>query len=117
LLLLPAGLLEAQAPAVPNITVDVREVLVPVVVTGTRGHHITNLRRSDFKVLEGGVPQDIVGFSTALSRQETGSNGGSIEAQGRSRGYLICIDTLHSSFASFTRVRDAVLAGYWAAKR
>jgi VWFA-related protein len=133
LLCLPTGLLVLTAPnsayqetqnpqPITRITVDVREVLVPVVVTDTKGHHVTNLKRSDFKVFEDGVPQEIVGFSTTFDssasavRRETSSAPGSIQAQRSgvapntlSRGYLICIDTLHSSFASFTRVRDAVV--------
>ena len=47
----------------PIIKTTVREVLVPVVVTDPKGHHISNLKRSDFKVFEDGIPEDIVAFS------------------------------------------------------
>jgi VWFA-related protein len=116
-----AGLLLLAAHQEPQskITVDVREVLVPVVVTDAKGHHVTSLKQSDFKVFEDGVPQEIVGFSTTFAtsasaaRQENNAPAPAQRASAVpnnvSHGYLICIDTLHSSFASFSRVRDAVL--------
>src|SRR5271169_6853621 len=65
----PAAQAEAQPqPPVPQpvpiIKTTVREVLVPVVVTDPKGHHVTSLKRDDFKVFEDGVPEDIVAFST-----------------------------------------------------
>ena len=55
----------ARDSAVPESTikVDVRQVLVPVVVTDREGHHVTGLTQADFKVFEDGVEQKIVGFS------------------------------------------------------
>ena len=46
-----------------TIKVRVDMVSLPVVVTNRAGHHITDLEKEDFKVLEDGVPQTIAGFS------------------------------------------------------
>ena len=46
-----------------QIKVDVRQVLVPVVVTDREGHHVTGLTQADFKVFEDGVEQKITAFS------------------------------------------------------
>jgi hypothetical protein len=54
----------AQPSAGPVIRVDVRQVLVPVIVTDGKGHHITGLKASDFHILEDGVAQEIAAFST-----------------------------------------------------
>ncbi len=43
---------------------DVRQVLVPVVVTDKQGHHVTGLTQTDFKVFEDGVEQKITAFSS-----------------------------------------------------
>jgi VWFA-related protein len=115
---LALGGADAAAQPAPKITVDVRNVLVPVVVTDAKGRHVTGLKRSDFKVFEDGVPQEIAGFSTTVdsSSPETGAlvgpkpgprQGGASDTVRHT--YLVCLDTLHSSFASFTRVRDALL--------
>ncbi|MGA2116554.1 MAG: VWA domain-containing protein [Bryobacteraceae bacterium] len=114
--------------SVPPIIANVKEVLVPVIVTDPKGHHVGNLKRSDFKVSEDGVPQEIVSFRTTVdaSASETvpapgaaaiAPAGNPLKPSPRPaprssavrRSYLICIDTLHSSFASFGRVRDALL--------
>lgn len=46
----------------PTIKSDVREVVVPVVVTDKSGRYITHLDREDFAVLEDGIPQRLVDF-------------------------------------------------------
>ena len=121
-----------QQQPVPRIIANVKEVLVPVVVTDPKGHHIGNLKRSDFKVSEDGVPQEVVSFratvdSSVLGTGPTADPAASAPA-GNSpnpalrpgpvsravrRTYLIVIDTLHSSFASFGRVRDAFLSPHF----
>jgi tetratricopeptide (TPR) repeat protein len=58
----------SKAPAAPEATgttikVEVRQVLVPVVVTDKEGHHVTGLTAADFHVFEDGVEQKISGFS------------------------------------------------------
>jgi VWFA-related protein len=117
---------EPQQP-VPRIIANVKEVLVPVVVTDAKGHHVTDLKRSDFKVSEDGVPQEIVAFRTTVDSapeagQETGHAASppagkpakpvhrpAAASNAVRRTYLIIIDTLHSSFANFGRARDALL--------
>ncbi len=119
----PADHTEPQP--IPIIRTTVREVLVPVVVTDPKGHHVTNLKQADFKVFEDGTPEDIVAFSTTTDSSSQGLSPGAVSATGNPskppqpsgsasagdpvRTYLILIDTLHSSPASYTRVRDAIL--------
>lgn len=108
-----------DAPQVgrPVIRVDVREVLVPVVVTDAKGHHVTGLKASDFRVQEDGVEQDIKSFVTAataspetIAELTAGSAAGSQAAGGRPvrHTYVICLDTLHSDFRNLARTRDAL---------
>ncbi len=56
-------LVERGANSETTIKVDVRQVLVPVIVTDKDGHHVTGLTRDDFHVFEDGVEQKISGFS------------------------------------------------------
>src|ERR1700693_4842233 len=60
-LLFVSSAVTAQEPAIRS---DVKEVLVPVVVTDRHGHHVQNLKKSDFQVLEDGKPQRIVAITT-----------------------------------------------------
>ena len=106
----------AQQP--PTIRTSVREVLVPVVVTDHHGHYVTGLKASDFHVFEDGHPERIVAFSVeSMTPQPLADARGSETAAVRSAGvnsgdprwtYLILVDTLHSSFANFRHVRDAL---------
>jgi len=110
----------ASAQTSPAIRSEVKEVLVPAVVTDGHGHHVLNLKVSDFQVLEDGKPQRIVALSTESSAGIAGSfsidqAAGARAAAAASRGsdsprstYLILVDTLHSSFANFGRVREAL---------
>jgi hypothetical protein len=43
----------------PVIRLDVQQVLVPVIVTGKKGHHVNGIRPSDFHIFEDGVQQEI----------------------------------------------------------
>jgi VWFA-related protein len=130
----------AQQPEAPNevqFRAESRQVLVPVVVTDKKGHHVTGLKAEDFQVSEDGVPQKIVAFSSEASTPVAelpgmaGAGGGSgrsataavvvpaspaapanatATAAGglQKRTYVIAFDTLHSSFANFSHVRDAL---------
>lgn len=106
-----------------TIRANVRQVLVPVVVTDKKGHYITDLKVSDFQVFEDGALQRIVAFSAAPDSMVLRADGttvthmGSVATPGVEqsgstdpprRTYLICVDTLHSSFANFARVREAL---------
>ena len=84
------------------IRTEVRQVLVPAIVTDAKGHHATGLRATDFTILEDGIRQTITSFSTdtdpALAAAPAAHH----------RTYVICFDTLHSSFANFGRAREAL---------
>lgn len=109
-----------QEPPPPTIRTNVRQVLVPVIVTDKSGHYVADLGRDDFSVFEDGVPQTIVAFSrspvSASSTQlaEVPSGPSTIAAPNASqsespkRTYLICLDTLHSAFSNFATVRTAL---------
>jgi VWFA-related protein len=123
-----ARLLKAveTAPAEPGSTirVDVRQVLVPVVVTDREGHHISGLTQADFRVFEDGVEQKIAAFSVESSEApqvpaksdpakatpipSSAPPAASTHAPVR-RTYMICIDTLHSSFNNFVAAREALV--------
>ncbi len=121
LLVLLAGSLGAQNPAA-TIKANVRQVLVPVVVTDKSGHYVTDLSASDFQVLEDGSPQKIVAFSKAnvsvagVAASPAAAAPASIAAPPPKaatsglpkRTYLVCVDTLHSDFGNFNQVRGAL---------
>jgi len=103
--------------SVETIKVDVRQVLVPVVVTDGEGHHVTGLTQADFKVFEDGAEQKITAFSVEssgvaeLDAAAKATPAASAAVAGRPavrRTYLICIDTLHTSFNDFAAAREAV---------
>jgi VWFA-related protein len=97
------------------IHTDVRQVLVPVVVTDTRGHYISDLKASDFRVFEDGGQQTVIAFSrstdpvTAAAATPISAGAAPLPAANAPRRtYLICIDTLHSAFANFAQARAAL---------
>ena len=110
----------APTSNLPTIKTNVRQVLVPVIVTDKSGHYAADLDRNDFSVFEDGVPQKIVAFSRSpVSSESTElleSTPGHAPATSPSsalnaspkRTYLICLDTLHSAFTNFAQVRQAL---------
>jgi VWFA-related protein len=108
-----------------TIKVDVRQVLVPVIVTDKEGHHITGLTQADFKVFEEGVEQKISAFSV----ENAGQSGDQPAATGSEpersaaptpeaavakrppirRTYVICIDSLHSLASNLVSLRPALV--------
>lgn len=109
------------APA-NTIKVEVRQVLVPVVVTAPGGHHVTGLTQADFKLFEDGVEQKITGFSVessgtpregpppAAAPAATAPAAASQEPHSQPRRtYLVLIDTLHTSFHHLTAAREALV--------
>jgi VWFA-related protein len=119
----------ADASPAPEgtIKVEVRQVLVPVIVTDKDGHHVTGLTRADFQVFEDGVEQKISGFSVedaeltapvatpeagtaaeAVARQVAPPAPVHTQAAPARRTYLICIDSLHAAFANLVYVRQAL---------
>lgn len=117
-----AGVMKLDAPGA--IKVNVRQVLVPVVVTYKDGHHVFGLTKSDFHVFEDGVEQKITAFASERSDTPEGESpdvpevpaghGPSVSAAPASaaprisHSYLICLDLLHASFGNFVYVRDAL---------
>ena len=122
---------EQPSSSIPKIVTDVREVLVPVVVTDKKGHHINSLHASDFEVFEDGIPQRIAGFNTSqgpggveqnrvASPETEGGGAASLapkhQSDTLSRTYLVCVDSVHSSFGNWAGARKA-LARFFAGER
>jgi VWFA-related protein len=128
----------APAETGSTIKVDVRQVLVPAVVTDREGHHLTGLTQADFRVFEDGVEQKIAAFSV----ESSGLPQAGIPAKGESsptapaalsaattsvattsaatttaaapqsavrRTYMVLLDTLHTSFNNFVSAREALV--------
>lgn len=103
-----------------------RQVLVPVIVTDKKGHHVTGLKASDFRIEEDGVPQEIAAFSvdtapsaSTLLASADAAAGASAQAPapGERPGgggsplghmFVICIDTVHTAMPDSARVRQAL---------
>lgn len=108
----------ASASEAATIQVNVRQVLVPVVVTDKRGQHVTGLTQSDFQVLEDGIEQKITSFVServdVLTEHGPDGPGRATDrtAQPTPAGarctYLICLDAMHASFKSFVQARKAL---------
>jgi VWFA-related protein len=119
----PSSKSAASAPTT-TIKVQVNQVLVPVVVTDKHGHNVTGLKAGDFEVFENGVEQKLSSFQTENDRQPEDIPAVSFDpnlppAQAvlkpppngkphMRRTYLICLDTINSSFSNFTYVRGAL---------
>ena len=112
----------SNSTAGATFRLNVRQVLVPVVVTDKKGHSVTGLGPSDFQIAEDGVPQEIVAFTreiapsagephaaSAPGRSAPDSTPGpSVTTIAPKQMWVICFDALHTSFADFTRARDAI---------
>jgi VWFA-related protein len=96
----------------PTIRLDVQQVLVPVIVTDKKGHHVSGLHVSDFQIFEDGVPQTIASFSsdTAGAVDDLGAltKSGLTPQSGPRRTFVICVDTLHTAPANAARMREAL---------
>jgi len=117
---------QEPSPQEPSSTikVEVKQVLVPVIVTDQRGHHVTGLAARDFRVFEEGVGQQIVAFGTEMLDAPTtlpAANSAVPQPSAAAipvasplpvapprRTYVVCLDALNSSFANFSRVREAL---------
>jgi VWFA-related protein len=110
----------ARQSDAPVIRVDVREVLVPVIVTDGKGHHVTGLKASDFQVFEDDIAQEVAAFSTATTPSASAvvaSDNGRAEHPPASTAaapaatahtFVICVDALDSAFANSVRTREAL---------
>jgi VWFA-related protein len=117
----------AQSAERPPIRVEVHEVLVPVIVTDKKGHHVTGLKPSDFHIEEDGIAQEISAFSTdtapsasrllAVADRGAESNAPAAPAgvsaspgsPALGHTFVICIDTLHTAMADSSRTREALM--------
>lgn len=109
-LVLFAGAARAQEDNA-KFRVNVNQIVVPVVVTDSKGHRVSGLSAGDFQVLEDGAPQRILSFT--LGGESTAPAAGTASAAPADaiaprRTYTICVDTLHSTFANFPPVRAAL---------
>ena len=110
----------SPATGAGTIKVDVRQVLVPVVVTDKEGHHVIGLTQADFKVFEDGVEQKITAFASERADVSTPTSPGAqptfpdpVAAQSPKplatrHAYVICLDLMHASFSNFVHVREAL---------
>jgi VWFA-related protein len=107
-----AGVARAQTDSGEKFRTTVNQIVVPVVVTNAKGHRISGLKTEDFEVLEDGVPQKVLSFSTgreAVASTPKGSATSPPPESGAIRQtYSICVDTLHSTFGNFPPVRAAL---------
>ena len=108
----------AQTSDAPLIRVNVRQVLVPVVVTDAKGRHVAGLKASDFRIEEDGVRQEIAAFSTdsaaAASALLAGPAAGDAASRAAANGPLrrtvvICLDALHTASPNSARTREALM--------
>lgn len=96
---------------------------MPVLVTDEKGQPVSHLMQADFTVFEDGVPQRIVAFSKTYNDsfnfqalrsngngKENASPGAPMRVRQHSppRTYLICVDTIHSSFGNMEQARRAL---------
>jgi VWFA-related protein len=117
----------ATSSPTPTIKADVRQVLVPAVVTDKKGKPVSGLKQSDFIVFEDEKPQHIVAFSKmfgssletivtdlpAVSKAAPASSrvapiSGVGGPDSPMRTYLVCVDTLHSSLTDLNLARHAL---------
>lgn len=110
----------APSPPATTLRVEVRQVLVPVVVTDRKGHYVPDLKADDFEVFENNAPQKIVSFGTEtenapnLNAPAPATSSGTAVAPAVSseppvlQSYVILLDTLNSSFGNFAVVRGAL---------
>jgi VWFA-related protein len=117
----------ATSSPTPTIKADVRQVLVPAVVTDKKGQPVSGLKESDFVVFEDEKPQHIVAFSKmfgssletiatdlpAVSRAAPASSRvapiSEVGSNSPAHTYLVCVDTLHSSFTNLYQARHALI--------
>lgn len=109
----------AQPSDAPVIRVEVRQVLVPVIVTDGKGHHVTGLKASEFHILEDGVAQEIAAFSTdtassastpvaSVGRPAEQPPASAAAPESTGHTFVICLDALHSAFVNSERTREVL---------
>ena len=106
-----------EKPEEVNFTSSTELVLVPTVVTGKSGGHITGLTKEDFHIFENGVEQKIVSFDEMTSNTQLRersaspaeySNFSSGESQ-HGRITLIVLDFINTAFGDQVYARGQLM--------
>jgi VWFA-related protein len=113
-----------QKPSTPTIQIEARQVVVPVVVTDGKGHHVAGLKAGDFRIFEDATEQQIVSIGTEvaeppIARSPTPSPNGPLGKHERSqiqpdspsrirRTYFVVLDTLFMTFQSTNHVQKGL---------
>lgn len=92
-LVLQAGLISGQDEG-PVIRSKVRQIFVPVTVTSQAGEPVTDLKRSEFHLLEDGIEQEIIN----LAKEEVPLN------------VVFLMDISHSTFLELGAIKNAIRA-------
>lgn len=97
----------------PTFKAGTNLVMVPVVVRDSAGRAIGHLRREDFKLFDGGKPQEITRFSREgweRSSAEAAGGPGSKPAQAPPKRFVAYLfDDIHIGLEEFPRLRSAAL--------
>lgn len=112
---------QGQLPesSIPEITVKVNEVIVPVVVRNAQGESLGTLTKEDFLVFDNGKLQTLTGFSVIDRDRESNSaiapaaanDGSTVAPQSPSevqRSVVFVFDDLNLSSSELTRAKQAV---------
>lgn len=111
----------ARAQEPPLIRLDVRNVVVPVIVTDSKSHNVHGLTGDDFRVFDDKERQTLISATEiAGDGGPAGQSSGRVEDKGgtmhappepgeRPSVYVVCFDVLHTSPQSFARARTALV--------
>ncbi len=105
-------------PTIPQITVKVNEVIVPVVVRNAQGESVGTLTKEDFQVFDDGKLQTLTGFSVTEHTGESNpavapaltNNGSPVAPQPPSqaeRSVVYVFDDLNMSGSELTQAKQA----------
>jgi VWFA-related protein len=109
---------QPPAPTVPQITVKVNEVIVPVVVRNAQGESVGTLTKEDCQVFDDGKLQTLTGFSVTEHTGESNpavapapaNNGSPVAPQPPSqaeRSVVYVFDDLNMSSSELTQAKQA----------
>ncbi|MEJ2111768.1 MAG: VWA domain-containing protein, partial [Acidobacteriota bacterium] len=86
-----------------SFRIQVNMVSLPVVVTTGKGDYVTDLHKEDFRILDNGVPQEIVGFANV---EEPVSVALALDNSDSMRAHSMVIQNEAIQFVSFLRKED-----------
>jgi len=109
---------QPPAPTIPEITVKVNEVIVPVVVRNAQGDSVGTLTKEDFQVFDDGKLQTLTGFSVTERAGESNpavalapaNNSSPVAPQPLShaeRSVVYVFDDLNMSSSELTQAKQA----------